>query len=139
MQSPPTRTVSPEIYARPNNEVYICGQGDVDVPLPPATDPVDISLQSCQEIIDAAVSVSDELRDGHVMGKRACYLPTVDLGGSGGPLIGPTEVEGLILAAGHSCWGILNAPATGKVVSELILDGEAICVNIDSLAPLNFL
>ena len=28
------------------------------------------------------------------------------------------------LGAGHSCWGILNAPATGQAMAELIVDGK---------------
>jgi glycine/D-amino acid oxidase-like deaminating enzyme len=133
--APRTRTLSPELYARPNNEVYICGRGDVDSALPASSDLVEVSSAACAELVAAASAVSDELRDGIVTGRRACYLPTMDVGGSGGPLIGGTDVEGLILAAGHSCWGILNAPATGKVVSELILDGEVRCADVSSLDP----
>jgi glycine/D-amino acid oxidase-like deaminating enzyme len=134
-KSSSAKTISSEIYARPNNEVYICSQGDFDAVLPPPTDPVEVSSQSCQELIDAATGVSDELRSGHVTGRRACYLPMLDVGGKKGPLIGPTEVEGLFLATGHSCWGILNAPATGKVMSELILDGEVKCTKLGDLDP----
>ncbi|KAH0537742.1 hypothetical protein FGG08_005490 [Glutinoglossum americanum] len=133
--APKTRTLSPELYARPNNEVYICGRGDVDCPLPLTADLVEVSTAACAELVTAAAAISDELRDGMVSGRRACYLPTMDVGGSGGPLIGNTDVEGLVLAAGHSCWGILNAPATGKAVSELILDGEVRCADLGSLDP----
>lgn len=134
-KSSPAKTISPEIYSRPNNEVYICSQGDFDVALPSPTDAVEVSFQSCQEIIDAATSVSDELRHGQVTARRACYLPTIDVGVNKGPLVGPTEVEGLLLATGHSCWGILNAPATGKVISEFILDGMVSCVEAGNLDP----
>lgn len=134
-KSSSSKTISPEIYARPNNEVYICSQGDFDVPLPPPTDTVEVSLQSCQEIIDAAASVSDELRNGQVTGRRACYLPTIDVGVSSDPLVGHTELEGLLLATRHSCWGISNAPATGKVISELIFDGEVSCTEAGNLDP----
>jgi glycine/D-amino acid oxidase-like deaminating enzyme len=134
-KSSSSKTISPEIYARPNNEVYICSQGDFDVPLPPPTNAVEVSLQSCQELIDAAASVSDELRNGQVTGRRACYLPTIDAGVSSNPLVGHTELEGLLLATRHSCWGILNAPATGKVISELIFDGEVSCTEAGNLDP----
>ncbi|KAH0562944.1 hypothetical protein GP486_002490 [Trichoglossum hirsutum] len=133
--APVTRILSPEFYARPNNEVYICGQGDVDAPLPASSDLVEVSSAACAELVAAASAVSDVLRDGIITGRRACYLPTMDVGGSGGPLIGETDVKGMILAAGHSCWGILNAPATGKVVSELILDGEVRCADVANLDP----
>ena len=53
--------------------------------------------------------------------RSACYRPlTVD----GIPLIGPVpDAPGAFLATGHASWGILNAPATGRMVSEMILDG----------------
>jgi glycine/D-amino acid oxidase-like deaminating enzyme len=128
------KPMSLEIYARPNNEVYICGQGDVDIPLPPPGNAVEVS-SSCQDIINAARSVSDELRNGLVTGRRACYLPTLDIGASSDPLVGHTELAGLVLATGHSCWGISNAPATGKAISELIIDGKVSCMDVASLDP----
>jgi glycine/D-amino acid oxidase-like deaminating enzyme len=115
--------VTPEIYARPNNEVYACGEGDRLVPLPATTELVEVDPQRCQDIVDYVGSISDELRDGEVTAKQACYLPNVSAGG--GPLIGKTKVKGLVLASGHTCWGIQNGPGTGKLVSEIVFDGEA--------------
>ena len=129
------KSISLEIYARPNNEVYICSQGDLDIPLPPPGNNVEVSSDSCQDIINAATSVSDELRNGKVTGRRACYLPTLDIGASSDPLVGHSELAGLVLATGHSCWGISNAPATGKAISELIIDGEVSCMDMASLDP----
>ncbi|KAN0089941.1 FAD dependent oxidoreductase [Hyaloscypha variabilis] len=127
------KAISLEIYARPNNEVYICGQGDREVPLPPTNSAVEVSSDRCQDIINAAMSVSAELRDGKVTGRRACYLPTLDAGASSDPLVGQTDLPGLVLATGHSCWGISNAPATGKAVSELIIDGKVSCMDMANL------
>lgn len=129
------KIASPEIYSRPNNEVYVCGSGDNVVPLPVNTDAVEVSKQDCQNIVDVVSGISNVLREGVVTSRRACYLPTVDIGGSGGPLIGETGIPGLILATGHSCWGIHNAPATGKLVSEIIFDGESISADIKGLDP----
>ena len=129
------KLMCPEIYSRPNNEVYVCGSGDNVVPLPENTDAVEVSRQDCQNIVDAVASISDELGNGIVTSRRACYLPVINVGGSGGPLIGETGVPGLLLAAGHSCWGIHNAPATGKLISEIIFDGEATSADIRSLDP----
>jgi glycine/D-amino acid oxidase-like deaminating enzyme len=39
------------------------------------------------------------------------------------------------VATGHSVWGILNAPATGEAVSELILDGVSRSVNLAPFDP----
>ncbi|EME48182.1 hypothetical protein DOTSEDRAFT_69956 [Dothistroma septosporum NZE10] len=106
--------VTPEIYARPQNEVYACGEGDHLVPLPPTTEEVECDERRCQDIVDYVGSISDELRDGEVTARQACYLPSVS--GSNAPLVGHTGVRGLYMAAGHTCWGIQNGPATGKLI-----------------------
>ncbi|CAD0091261.1 unnamed protein product [Aureobasidium mustum] len=98
--------VSPEIYTRPKNEVYACGEGDHMVPLPKSSDLVEVDEQRCQDIVDYVSSISDELRDGEVTARQACYLPNVR--GGNGPLIGHTGVKGLLIAAGHTCWGMLT-------------------------------
>lgn len=41
------------------------------------------------------------------------------------PMLGPTDVPGLWLAAGHTVWGIQNGPATGFLMARFLLDGEA--------------
>ncbi len=40
------------------------------------------------------------------------------------PLVGPTRLEGLVLATGHGRGGILLAPATGEAVADLLDKGE---------------
>ncbi|KAI9748261.1 MAG: hypothetical protein M1815_003418 [Lichina confinis] len=129
-----SKRVSPEIYARPNNEVYACGEGDTLVPVPESTDLVQVDDSRCQAIVDYVFAVSDELRDGEVTARQACYLPNVT-GPTSGPLVGETGVKGLLMATGHTCWGIQNAPATGKLISELIFDGKAKSANISQLDP----
>jgi glycine/D-amino acid oxidase-like deaminating enzyme len=131
------QTVTPEIYARPNQEVYACGEGDHLIPLPTSTDLVQCDESRCQEIFEQVASISEELRDGEVTARQACYLPNVE-GRSGGPLIGETSVKGLLMGAGHTCWGIQNGPATGKVLSELAFDGKVVSAQIGSLDPRKF-
>lgn len=128
------KTVTPEIYARPNNEAYACGEGDTLVPLPKTTADVETDDARCQDIVDYVSSISDELRDGEVTVRQACYLPNVEAA-SGGPLIGETGVRGLLMATGHTCWGIQNGPATGKLMSEFIFDGKAKSAKIGGLDP----
>ena len=105
------------------------------IPLPKNTDLVEVDEKRCQDIVDYVSSISDELRDGEVTAKQACYLPNVNASGSGGPLIGLTEIKGLVMAAGHTCWGIQNGPGTGKLVSEFVFDGEAKSAKIKGLDP----
>jgi glycine/D-amino acid oxidase-like deaminating enzyme len=128
--------VTPEIYARPNNEVYACGEGDHLIPLPRTTALVEADESRCQDIVDYVGAISDELRDGKVTARQACYLPNVSVGG--GPIIGESSIQGLIVAAGHTCWGIQNAPATGKLVSEIVFDGGPKCAKIGQLDPKRF-
>lgn len=131
------KQVTPEIYARPGDEVYACGEGDTHVPLPKTTADVETDNSRCQDIIDYVSSISDQLRDGEVTARQACYLPNVQ--GASGPLIGHTVVKGLFMAAGHTCWGIQNGPGTGKLMSEFVFDGKAKSANVKSLDPRNVL
>lgn len=125
--------VSPEIYARPDDTVYACGEGDRLVPLPNTSADVQVDQARCQDIINEIGSVSEELRGGEVTARQACYLPSVDA--ANGPLIGHTGIKGLFLAAGHTCWGIQNAPGTGKLMSEFVFDGKAKSANVGALDP----
>jgi glycine/D-amino acid oxidase-like deaminating enzyme len=51
------------------------------------------------------------------------------------PLIGPVPgVPGAYLATGHASWGILNAPASGRMVSEMLLDGRSTSLDASSFA-----
>jgi glycine/D-amino acid oxidase-like deaminating enzyme len=127
------KTVSPEMYARPNGEVYACGECDSLIPLPASTDLVQCDTSRCDDIIAYVSSISHELQDSEVLVKQACYLPSVS--GANGPLIGPTGIKGVYLAAGHTCWGIQNSCATGKLMSEFLFDGKAISANVASLDP----
>jgi len=68
--------------------------------------------------------------------KQACFLP---ISNDDIPIIGAIPgVEGAFIATAHSCWGILNGPATGLCMSELI-SGEDTTVNISIFSPKRFL
>jgi len=130
---------SPEIYARPNNEVYACSPGDGE-PLPASTKEVKVDQQVCDGLFKQISAISPELRGGEVTVNQACYLPNVNSGPRGCPIVGEVDsAKGLIIAAGHTCWGICNAPGTAKLVSELVMDGKATSGNISRLAPRKFL
>jgi glycine/D-amino acid oxidase-like deaminating enzyme len=100
---PGMRRASPEIYARPTNEVYCCGPGD-DSLLPQSVDQVVVDEAACESIRKHVCSISTQLKEGVVEKKQACFLPIVRTGG--GPLIGkaPKIAQGLYVATGHTCW-----------------------------------
>jgi sarcosine oxidase subunit beta len=47
-------------------------------------------------------------------------------------------VRGLFLANGFSGHGVMHSPATGRIISELILDGEARLLDVTSLSATRF-
>ena len=140
--------LSPEIYPRPGDDlhsfdsVYVCGPDDYDVPLPETSESVAVDDQSCNDVWTAVRSVSQEIHDGEVITKQACYKPQIRLHEEGeevGPMVGPTGIKGLWLATGHDEWGIQNAPGTGLIMSEMIFEGAAHSANCDSVDPKHFL
>ncbi|CCH43978.1 hypothetical protein BN7_3533 [Wickerhamomyces ciferrii] len=126
--------VSPEMYAR-KDEVYVCGEGDTLVDVPETTDDVEVIKEKCDQLFHYVGKLSPNLSKGHILKRQACYLPVLDVPSSSGPLIGETNVENLYLASGHSCWGINNAPGTGKILAELLLEGETHSADISALDP----
>ncbi len=125
----------PELYPRPDDTVYMCGNSD-NVPLP--SDPADItpSEAACEGLAQMASKISSSLEGACVAIKQACYLPHSP---DGVPLIGRLpNYQGAYLAAGHTCWGILNGPATGLAMAELILRGAPKCVSLKAFDPARF-
>jgi sarcosine oxidase subunit beta len=49
------------------------------------------------------------------------------------PIFGQTPVSGLFLCAGFSGHGFMHGPVTGKLVSEILLDGRAHTVDVSML------
>lgn len=128
-----TGHVAPEIYAR-QQEIYICGE-TIDDPLPDYASEIEVDESYGNALFSFGSTLSKNIAGGAIKRRQACYLPVVDSPYTSGPFIGPTNVDGLLLAAGHTCWGINNAPATGLLMSELLLDGSAKSSNIRSLRP----
>ena len=98
-------TASPAIYTWPNNEVYACGPGEKSS-LPYFVDDIKVDDTKCDAVFQQVSSISPELRDGTVVKKQACFLPTVKKGRLGGPIVGPAPrmAKGYYIATGHTCW-----------------------------------
>ena len=132
----PQKRIPPEIYSRPDGTIYSCGPSDTDVPLPETTDLVEFNPEICDVIYKDISSISQAIREGEIVTKQACYRPlVVGRARNIGPLVGPTGIKSLWLASGHDSWGISNGPGTGKVMSEMILDGKASSADVSSLDP----
>ena len=73
------------------------------------------------------------LGGAEVLAEQACYRPVAE---DGLPLIGAVPgAAGAYVATGHSVWGMLNGPATGEAVAELIADGAAKTVDLAPFDP----
>ncbi|CAJ2507270.1 Uu.00g084560.m01.CDS01 [Anthostomella pinea] len=131
--------VDPEIYARPGREVYACGELDPAAPLPETADQVECDESQCDDLVAYIGTVSRVLGAATVAAKQACYMPRhMRPGQESTPLVGGTCVDGLWVAAGHTCWGIQNGPATGKLMSEFIFEGAARSADASELDPRQF-
>ncbi len=126
------RALEPEIFPRPDGEVYVCGMAD-PAPLPDSPEAVEVSEAACDTLARAASRVSSALAAARIARRQACYRPVTD---DGLPLIGRVPgVAGAYVATGHGPWGILNAPATGRALAELIADGAASSVDLRPFDP----
>ncbi len=119
--------------------MMIKGEPDTTIPLPETADQVQTDEAQCDDLAAYIATVSPVLAAAPIKTKQACYLPRhMRFGEERGPLIGRTVVPGLWVAAGHTCWGIQNGPATGCLMAEMLLEGEAKSADISSLDPRKF-
>ena len=122
---------SPEVFPRADGTTYICAISS-ESPLP--VDPGDVAPDpgAIERLQAMCGRLSPVLAEARVLVRQACYRPVTR---DGLPLIGAIPgLEGAYVATGHSVWGILNAPATGEAMADLIVDGAARSVD---LAPFN--
>ncbi|MGH9258221.1 MAG: NAD(P)/FAD-dependent oxidoreductase, partial [Vicinamibacterales bacterium] len=81
----------------------------------------------------AAGRVSTALAAARIERRQACYRPVTD---DGLPLIGRVPaLANAYVATGHGPWGMLNAPATGSALAELIVNGSAALVDLHPFDP----
>jgi glycine/D-amino acid oxidase-like deaminating enzyme len=124
--------LSPELFPRADGTTYVCAVStESPLPIDPAAvvpDPGAI------ERLQAMCShLSPALAGAKLLARQACFRPVTE---DGLPLIGALPgVAGAYVATGHSVWGILNAPATGEAIADLILDGAARAVDLSPFDP----
>jgi glycine oxidase len=97
-----------------------------------------VTPEGLQKIRDAALELFPELANAEVIETWSGLRPGTpdDL-----PILGPTELEGLLIATGHYRNGILLAPVTAKLVREWIMDGHTsgpADFDAEAFSPLRF-
>ncbi|HJU16181.1 MAG TPA: FAD-dependent oxidoreductase [Stellaceae bacterium] len=123
---------SPELFPRPDGTTYVCAiASESPLPLDPAAVAPDPGAIERLEMI--CRDLSPVLAGAKILARQACYRPITR---DSLPVIGPVPgVTGAYVATGHSVWGILNAPATGEAIAELIAEGAAHTVDLTPFAP----
>ena len=121
-----------EVFPRANGHTLITAFSDEPpLPIDPAAVTSDQSEFDRLQIIGERLSPA--LRPDKIVARQACFRPITQ---DGLPLIGKVpRIEGAYVATGHGVWGILNAPATGEALAELIADGGARSTDLTPFDP----
>lgn len=123
---------TPEVFPRGDGTTYVCGFS----PRPPLpADPAEVSPDPGAATVLRAMAgiVAPALAQARLRTVQACYRPVTQ---DGLPLLGPVAgIKGAYVATGHSVWGILNAPASGEALADLIVEGAARLVDLTPFDP----
>jgi glycine/D-amino acid oxidase-like deaminating enzyme len=127
----PDEGVSIEVFPRDDGTTHITAFSDqAALPLDPAA--VTPDPQAIDRLQAIAERLSPAFRSERIVARQSCFRPVTQ---DGVPFVGAVPgSKGAYIATGHSVWGILNAPATGEALAELIADGAA---RSTDLAPFN--
>jgi glycine/D-amino acid oxidase-like deaminating enzyme len=114
--------LTPEVFPRADGTTWV---GAISTIAPVPVDPAEVAPDAgAYGRIEAFCrNISAALAAAPIKARQVCFRPVTE---DGLPLIGAVPgIKGAYVATGHSVWGMLNAPATGEVMTELILDGTA--------------
>lgn len=111
-----------ELYSRADG-MYVCGCAEPPRRVTESPADVTVSHEATACLLSAAASVSSHLEGATVLREAACYLPVTDTGA----IVAGMLQASVYVATGHTCWGVLNGPATGQGIAQMMLgvDGEA--------------
>jgi len=124
--------VSVELFPRGDGTTHITAFSDQSrLPIDPAT--ITPDPRAIERLEAIAERISPAFRTERIVARQSCFRPVTQ---DGLPLIGNVPgLAGAYVATGHSVWGILNAPATGEALAELIADGAARSTDLSQFDP----
>jgi len=124
--------LSPELFPRADGTTWVCAISSAGaMPVDPADVMGDEGAHARLETM--CRNISPALAAMPIVARQACFRPVTE---DGLPMIAPVKAaDGAYVATGHNVWGILNAPATGEAMAELILDGAARHVDLSPFEP----
>jgi glycine oxidase len=93
-----------------------------------------VTVEGMERLLRLALEISPDIAGGVFREAWAGLRPCTE---DGLPVLGSGEIQGLIFATGHCRNGILLAPITAQLISEIILYGKP-SMPIDAFAPERF-
>jgi glycine oxidase len=87
-----------------------------------------------EKILSAAIDLAPDLANARIEETWAGLRPDTP---DHLPILGPTDIDGLLIATGHFRSGILLAPVTARLVREWITE-QRVSVDWDRFSPLRF-
>jgi glycine/D-amino acid oxidase-like deaminating enzyme len=124
--------ITVEVFPRADGSTHVTALLDT-APLP--LDPTHVMPDSdaIMRLEAMCERLSPAFRADRIVARQACFRPVTE---DGLPLIGRVpQLDGAYVAAGHNVWGILNAPATGEALAELIVAGVSRTVDLTPFDP----
>jgi glycine/D-amino acid oxidase-like deaminating enzyme len=121
-----------EVFPRADGSTHVTAFSDVaPLPLDPAA--VAPDAEAIARLQAVCERLSPAFRTDRIIAKQACFRPLTE---DGLPLIGKApKLDSVYVATGHNVWGILNAPATGEALAELIADGISRATDLTPFDP----
>lgn len=119
-----------ELYPR-LTELYVCGIGGGKTlsskELLVTKGPIAVDDERIRAAVASMKQISSQFSQPPTT-KQACLRPC-------GPDSMPTmcklpNYDNAFVSAGHNCWGILMSTASGKALSELIVDGKSTTIDL---------
>lgn len=121
-----------EVFPRADGSTHVTAFSD-NAPLP--VDPAAVTPQrdEIERLRRIAERISPAFDPARIVARQACFRPVTE---DGMPLIGKApHADNVYVATGHNVWGILNAPATGEAMAELIAEGAARAIDLTPFDP----
>jgi glycine oxidase len=121
---------SEKIYLVPRNDGRILAGATVDY----AGFEKSLTAGGIEKILSAAIQLAPGLANAHIEESWAGLRPDSP---DHLPILGPTDLDGLLIATGHFRSGILLTPITARLIREWVTE-RRVSVDWDRFSPLRF-
>jgi len=124
--------VTVEVFPRGDGSTHVTAfSRQAQLPMnPAAVRPDPGAIEKLQALCER---LSPAFRADRIIARQSCFRPVTE---DGLPLIGAVPGStGAYIATGHNVWGILNAPATGEALAELISESASRTIDLTPFDP----